>query len=944
MNGHSSFESPSAHSQGRMTFKSAALISMLSRRALPKLDELDDNRYFSSSLTSKAGINPQTVRQKIIVTPKATNRVDANWWVQFEDAYLQRQFNRRIDDFSFRFDVTAIIFMAIYVFCYAFFDFIYMVTLKTTMYTGAMYGFRIATRILGGVVLILMSRWHWKKSIDRPKYTPWGTKWWLTRSNALVVDITIFFGALHVVNMLSGDVWSPTVQYRIFFEMIIALSMRPVEKLQAVLTVVVLGICIPLIWLLATMDTPTNMCGGLTSLNWDPQVAILPVITVVVPFVVERLCHYRLLFMALEFVQWRRLQVEELQCILKCGNQEYGVADRRRSVGGGGAGVEGNNGSNEAHGNGVVAIANSPNRNRTSPSSPNSPSSPSSPSSGSKYALQSPSNTNANSTKESRYVDALEHVDHTTPAELGIAHMHRVLDQLDMPKEYETLLRDAISIMRKGPKIYEPNIIEQLSRVVIGGKHQTNTLYNESTTKLLSFEQSNAETRTFRREILAQGSEALKKDHRERLVKTKTVRNMFELDHTHQHLETLDIDTQEMMKTFNTPSFNVFDYEKNPKQAFVAAGILVLNDHYMFQTFRLDELTVLRALQRFADIYNTPENVPYHSQLHGVDVAQLSHLYLLHLYKSSPGNVSREGCPLDAVHRFALIFGALVHDLGHPGVNNSFLCETASPMALRFNDVTVLEMFHVSSTFQVLSKPEFDIFSQLEHDERAKIRSVMIELILATDLADHFKSLKTIQSTLNVQSVDVLSYIKKNGTSHQSMLMGYVFPKELTGVEQSELGKLILKTADIGHPARDPWVHQEWSRRASEEFWRQGDRERRLGLAVNPMNDRNLTKSIAKGQMGFVSFLVAPTHLTLRIVMGAHKLSHLYENLKNNYQYWENINEQDAQKTKAVVPSTAAVATKTPVKESKTGSTPLKIYATKRPPLPQHPLETLQEE
>ena len=116
---------------------------------------------------------------------------------------------------------------------------------------------------------------------------------------------------------------------------------------------------------------------------------------------------------------------------------------------------------------------------------------------------------------------------------------------------------------------------------------------------------------------------------------------------------------------------------------------MVLNDHYMFQTFRLDELTVLRALQRFADIYNTPENVPYHSQLHGVDVAQLSHLYLVHLYKSSPGNVSREGCPLDAVHRFALIFGALVHDLGHPGVNNSFLCETTSPMALQINQQPV---------------------------------------------------------------------------------------------------------------------------------------------------------------------------------------------------------------------------------------------------------------
>ena len=44
-----------------------------------------------------------------------------------------------------------------------------------------------------------------------------------------------------------------------------------------------------------------------------------------------------------------------------------------------------------------------------------------------------------------------------------------------------------------------------------------------------------------------------------------------------------------------------------------------------------------------------------------------------------------------------------------------------------------------------------------------------------------------------------------------------------------------------------------------------GDRERRLGLPVNAMNDRRETKGLAKGQMGFLSFLVAPTHLALRL-------------------------------------------------------------------------------
>ena len=978
MNGQHNFK----NSRFKTAVERINLMNMLTAKVLPSLDDIDDDSSFS--INQKNSLGQTTNQPRILVTPKATNRIIADRWVRFEDAHLQRQFTRRLDDFSYRDDVSFVLGLAFYVLFYVFLDVIYMNTMSMQpMYTNTTYRYRISFRILSAILLGCLARYHYLKSSDQPNYVPYGTsKWWLTRSNALLVGVTIFFIALHVVGMISGDTWSTTTQYRIFFELCVMFTLRPYEKLNAIICVVTLGIVTPLIWLLATMNTIQKVSGvadicksqinGIQSFNWDPQAATLVAIAFLFPFVIERICHFRLLNMALEFVQWRRLRTEELEQLLTCGNKEYGIADKRvrhgsimthtsiyssnRSDtsddveplgrGGNGGGVRGIKGDVE-EGKGNVDGYKDQGGEGGGGEEENTLTSA--------YNVQ---------TKESRYVTSLEHVDHTTPAELGIAHVHRVLDQLDMPKDYQVLLRDAIAIMRQGPKIFEPNIIEQLSRVVAGGKHKKSIFSHmglgspTNSNKKGSGGLFSPKKKISPHQLVGPlGSEALQQDRRQMLVKTKTVTNVFDNVHSNEHLLALDIDTQHMMRTFGSEHFNVFDYENNPKQAFVAAGIMVLNDHYMFQTFRLDEIKVLRALQRFADIYNTPTDVPYHSQLHGVDVAQLSHLYLSQLYKIEVGSSKYEGCPLDAVHRFALIFGALVHDLGHPGVNNSFLTETSSPMALRFNDISVLEMFHVSSTFQVLAKPECDIFEQLEHDERAKIRSVMIELILATDLADHFKSLKTIQTTLNIPSVDALSFLKIGNVSNVHMLGGYTLPHTLTGVEQSELGKLILKAADIGHPARDPVSHQEWSRRASEEFWRQGDRERRLGLPVNPMNDRRESKGLAKGQMGFLSFLVAPTHFTLRCAIGVLKLPQLHENLRNNYQYWERMSQQTSIKQNKKIEksksnskeesdndndSGSSSGMKTPVPKDKVAR---KIFSSKRPPKPSapHPLENIEE-
>jgi len=49
---------------------------------------------------------------------------------------------------------------------------------------------------------------------------------------------------------------------------------------------------------------------------------------------------------------------------------------------------------------------------------------------------------------------------------------------------------------------------------------------------------------------------------------------------------------------------------------------------------------------------------------------------------------------------FALLFAALIHDLEHTGRTNNFHVNTATDLALLYNDRSVLENHHVSAAFR----------------------------------------------------------------------------------------------------------------------------------------------------------------------------------------------------------------------------------------------------
>lgn len=68
-------------------------------------------------------------------------------------------------------------------------------------------------------------------------------------------------------------------------------------------------------------------------------------------------------------------------------------------------------------------------------------------------------------------------------------------------------------------------------------------------------------------------------------------------------------------------------------------------------------------------------------------------------------------------------------------------------------------------------------------------------------------------------------------------------------MDKSKALSLVLHCCDISHPAKRWDLHRQWTARLLEEFFRQGDKERDLGLPFSPLCDRNNTL-VAESQIG----------------------------------------------------------------------------------------------
>lgn len=88
---------------------------------------------------------------------------------------------------------------------------------------------------------------------------------------------------------------------------------------------------------------------------------------------------------------------------------------------------------------------------------------------------------------------------------------------------------------------------------------------------------------------------------------------------------------------------------------------------------------------------------------------------------------------------FAMVFSALIHDVGHTGVPNSVLVEEEDELAILHNDVSVAEQHSLQVAFSLLQKDEFASLKRCicpTPEERKFFRKKVINMVMVTDISD----------------------------------------------------------------------------------------------------------------------------------------------------------------------------------------------------------------
>jgi hypothetical protein len=216
----------------------------------------------------------------------------------------------------------------------------------------------------------------------------------------------------------------------------------------------------------------------------------------------------------------------------------------------------------------------------------------------------------------------------------------------------------------------------------------------------------------------------------------------------------------------------------------------------------------------------------FHSFSHGLHVCQASALL------ARDTGLCTAASPLDLT---ALVLAALAHDVDHPAVNNDFMVRSGSPLALRYNDQSVLENHHTSTMFAILHRPETAVMATMSIKQQRRFRRLAVQSILATDMARHFTLVETIKA---------LDEPIQPGADDKTV---------------ASLAEIVLHAADVSGQVQ-PWrLASRWSDLVAEEFAAQVRREEATGLDPTPfMMNLHTLPARAELQSSFCAYVLLP--------------------------------------------------------------------------------------
>jgi hypothetical protein len=251
----------------------------------------------------------------------------------------------------------------------------------------------------------------------------------------------------------------------------------------------------------------------------------------------------------------------------------------------------------------------------------------------------------------------------------------------------------------------------------------------------------------------------------------------------------------------------------------------IFNKFHLLETFHITSELFFNYVFQLRSKYN---DVPYHNWAHIIDMMQFL------AYSLSMADMSNVLGPLEL---FSLLIAATAHDLGHDGFATAHNVKADIPLSILLKTQSAEETSHCMGLIALITQDDCNLLSSLREDDVISAWKVMIPLMLAMDMANHFSLLSQFTEMVFGPGIDTRD------------------PEDRLLVMQ-----MFLKTADVSGAARPFDDAAKWADSIFEEAAHYHETANQTGkLFLNP----RLKFGKEKLLIAFYDFVCVPLYAAM---------------------------------------------------------------------------------
>ena len=203
------------------------------------------------------------------------------------------------------------------------------------------------------------------------------------------------------------------------------------------------------------------------------------------------------------------------------------------------------------------------------------------------------------------------------------------------------------------------------------------------------------------------------------------------------------------------------------------------------------------------------------------------------------------GISSDPLTKFAVVFSALIHDVDHQGVSNFQLSKEKDPMALTYDNKSILEQHSLDLAWSLLEESSFRELRECIYatqEEYSRFRQLSVNCVMATDIFD--KEMKTFRDSRWEKA------FKSSNPNQDSVTRNDDWNRKATITIEC-----IIQASDVSHTMQHWHVYQKWNKCLFNEMYT---------AYKNGRSDKNPALGWYDGELWFFDNYIIPLATKLR--------------------------------------------------------------------------------